>query len=232
VTPQIYFGGAISALTAVRGGESSISEATVITENNDDPMTVTVDGNFQLSLDQQSWATSLTLDASGETFYVRLADTSEEGSYEGTITATAGAVTAYADVAGEVTLPASLIGDVNMDGQVNISDVITLINFMMGSEVNPFDDQAADVNYDGNVNISDVTALISSVLTDSGEATMWNAMPSQGGIKVFNPLGETLEVYDLDANRVATIATQGIIALPRGTYMVTSDSRSRKVVVK
>ena len=232
VTPQIYFGGAISALTAVRGEESSISEATVITENNDDPVTVTVDGNFQLSLDQQSWATSLTLDASGETFYVRLADTSEEGSYEGAITATTGAVTAYADVAGEVTRPASLIGDVNMDGQVNISDVITLINFMMGSEVNPFDDQAADVNHDGNINISDVTALISSVLTDSGEAIMWNAMPSQGGIKVINPLGETLEVYDLDANKVATTATQGIIALPRGTYMVTSDTRSRKVVVK
>ena len=232
VTSQIYFNGAVTALTAVRGGQSSISEVTVITEDNNDPVTVTVDDNFELSLDQQSWASSLTLDPSGETFYVRLADTSEEGSYEGSITATTGTVTAYANVVGEVTQPVVLLGDVNMDGNVNISDVITLINHLMGSVVNPFDSIAADMNQDGIINVTDVTALINYVMSANNKAVMWNALPCLEGIKLVNPQNEMLEVYDLEGNLAATISSTGIITLPRGIYMVTGDNRSRKVVVK
>jgi hypothetical protein len=49
-----------------------------------------------------------------------------------------------------------LKGDVNLDGSVNISDVVAIINQMAGTAtyIN------ADVNSDGAVNISDVVAVI------------------------------------------------------------------------
>ena len=59
----------------------------------------------------------------------------------------------------------SVPGDVNSDGSVNISDVTTLIDYLLGSVTEPFDAVAADVNGDGSINISDVTALIDLLLT-------------------------------------------------------------------
>ena len=234
--PQIYFAGAIEALTAEVDGESSISEVTIMTENNDQPVTVTVSDSFELSLNQQSWSSSLTLDASGETFYVRLVDTSADGYYEGTITATAGEVSAYADVEGEVMAPAVPpivnFGDVNCDGQLTINDVTTLINYLLGGNPDPFDSIAANVNQDANISISDVTALINLLLNGNPAQTMWNALPDIGGIRVVNPMSEVLEVYDLDANLVVRVLGSDIILLPQGTYIVSSDARSRKVVVK
>ena len=58
---------------------------------------------------------------------------------------------------------ASLRGDVNGDGSVNISDVTTLIDLLLGggSISNP----AADCNQDSSINISDVTALIDYLLS-------------------------------------------------------------------
>ncbi|MBQ9555454.1 MAG: endonuclease [Muribaculaceae bacterium] len=228
--PQVYFGGTITPLSAVQDGESSISEVTVITEDNDDPVTVTVDGNFELSLNQRAWGNRLTLDATGETFYVRLSSTAATGEFEGTITATAGNVSAYADVEGEVTAPAVLRGDVNVDGVVNIDDVTTLIDYLLGSAVTPFSVVGADVNRDNVINIDDVTGLIDLLL--GGNQMTWMALPESGGIFINNPMGEHLEVYDLDAEVVATSSASGHMTLPAGIYLVTSDNRSSKVVVK
>ena len=230
--PKVYFGSAIQAIMAEQNGASGISEAAVITEDNDQAVIVSVDGNFELSLDQVTWNNNLTLDASGETFYVRMASTTTVGEYEGVITASAGEVTAYADVMGEVTAPATRIGDVNMDGSVSISDVTTLIDYLLSGQANPFDSLAADVNADETISISDVTSLIDLLLSSNATAIMWNALPAQGGILIDNPAGETLEVYNLDADVVARVQTSTMLSLPEGIYMVTSDNRSRKVIVR
>jgi len=230
--PQVYFDGAIQALTAEQDGESSISEVTVVTEYNDQPVIVTVNDNFELSLDQQAWSTELTLDPTGETFYVRLASTAVEGSFEGVITATAGTATAYADIEGEVTAPAYILGDVDMDGKLGISDVSALVDYILSGDVTPFNVLAADVDQNGTIGISDASNLIDLILQGSSAAMKWTALPAQGGIKVDNPAGETLEVYDLDANLVATLSGAATIEVPAGVYLVTSDKRSRKVIVK
>ena len=58
-------------------------------------------------------------------------------------------------------IAASLIGDVNCDGNVNITDVSYLISLLLNSTGNP---TAADVNTDGSVNITDVITLINILL--------------------------------------------------------------------
>ena len=59
------------------------------------------------------------------------------------------------------------LGDVNGDGNVNISDVTTLIDYLLSSDATQAVVEAADCDQDGNINISDVTALIDYLL--SGE---------------------------------------------------------------
>ena len=56
------------------------------------------------------------------------------------------------------------IGDVNNDHVVNIADVTSLIDYLLGS-ANNINEQAADVNQDKVINIADVTALIDKLLS-------------------------------------------------------------------
>ena len=53
-----------------------------------------------------------------------------------------------------------LTGDVNRDGEVNIADVNTVIDFIV-SGVTP---SVADVNNDGEINIADINAIIDLIL--------------------------------------------------------------------
>ena len=57
-----------------------------------------------------------------------------------------------------------LLGDVNGDGFVNISDAVSLVNYILGQNPNPFVYEAADVNRDTEINISDVVALVGLIL--------------------------------------------------------------------
>ena len=65
-------------------------------------------------------------------------------------------------IATNVTIGGSLVGDVNGDGKVNVSDVSALINMILG--LTTVDEARADVNGDTRVNVSDVAALINIIL--------------------------------------------------------------------
>ena len=58
-------------------------------------------------------------------------------------------------------------GDVNGDGHVNITDVTTLINYLLSGDAEGIHLNAADCNEDGFINIGDVTALINLLLTST-----------------------------------------------------------------
>ncbi|MBR6947938.1 MAG: BspA family leucine-rich repeat surface protein, partial [Muribaculaceae bacterium] len=77
---------------------------------------------------------------------------------------------AYAHIDGGASNPgyftdknASLRGDVNCDGSVNIADVTALIDLLLGGST--ISNPVADCNLDGTVNIADVTALIDYLLS-------------------------------------------------------------------
>lgn len=74
-------------------------------------------------------------------------------------------------------------GDVNDDGLINVSDVTTLIAFILGN-TSTINQAAADVNYDGAINVADVTALISFILNGNwpGEIDMWYLVGEHVGI--------------------------------------------------
>lgn len=62
-------------------------------------------------------------------------------------------------------IPIEDVGDINGDGNINISDVATLINYLLEGESDRI--EFADVNLDGSVNISDVASLINRLLNNN-----------------------------------------------------------------
>jgi len=59
-----------------------------------------------------------------------------------------------------------LIGDVDEDGFVSISDVTDLIDYLLSGMVSPFNLGNADVSGDGDISISDVTDLIDYLMSN------------------------------------------------------------------
>ena len=72
-----------------------------------------------------------------------------------------------ADAIHELVLTASIgdgsivVGDVNGDGHIDVSDVSDVTSIVLGNKVT---DDVADINGDGNIDSSDVTALINLIL--------------------------------------------------------------------
>ena len=67
----------------------------------------------------------------------------------------------------DVTVKDILLGDVNDDGTVSISDVTTLIDLLLNS--GSYYNAAADMNQDDKVSIADVTELIDYLLNGGGK---------------------------------------------------------------
>lgn len=63
-----------------------------------------------------------------------------------------------------VSEPGSLAGDANGDGVVNVTDAVTIVNYILGKPVEKFVPASADVNGDGMLNISDVVKVMSLVM--------------------------------------------------------------------
>ena len=57
---------------------------------------------------------------------------------------------------------AGTLGDINGDGEINVSDVTALINKILGTS--DYSNEVCDINGDGEINVSDVTALINMIL--------------------------------------------------------------------
>ena len=82
-------------------------------------------------------------------------------------TTAAGAEVQFADETCTVTLPPKLTGDVDCNGLVNISDVTSLIDFLLNGDASAISLTNADCDDNGSVNISDVTTLIDYLLSGS-----------------------------------------------------------------
>lgn len=58
-------------------------------------------------------------------------------------------------------------GDVDCDGIVTVSDVVAMIDILMGSQSNYIQDYHADIDCNGEFSILDVTTLIDILLSSS-----------------------------------------------------------------
>ena len=59
-----------------------------------------------------------------------------------------------------------LLGDVNLDEQINVTDIVLMISFILDQST-PSENQeiASDINGDGVINVVDIVALVNYILS-------------------------------------------------------------------
>ena len=61
-----------------------------------------------------------------------------------------------------------MLGDINVDGAVNILDVVILVNFILDTQIpTDLEFSASDLNSDGTLNVLDIVQLVNIILYDS-----------------------------------------------------------------
>lgn len=74
-------------------------------------------------------------------------------------------------------------GDANGDGKVNVTDIVEIVNYILGSPSDHFIFEAADVNDDGVVNVTDIVSVVSVILSpedDTEDVPVLNVYLQQG----------------------------------------------------
>lgn len=59
-----------------------------------------------------------------------------------------------------------ILGDINGDGEVNVTDVVTLYSYILGNTTG-IDENVVDLNGDGEVNVTDIVSLYSIILNSN-----------------------------------------------------------------
>ena len=65
----------------------------------------------------------------------------------------------------ELSASSTLKGDINGDGEVNVADVTTLVDYILGKNPTNCNESACDINGDNEINVSDVTSLVDIILS-------------------------------------------------------------------
>ena len=80
---------------------------------------------------------------------------------------------------------ATLIGDVNKDGTINVADITALTNILVnGDEANVFDHAAADINQVDGLTKADVTALVDLILEKAPQRATPKRITARKGQRV------------------------------------------------
>ena len=69
----------------------------------------------------------------------------------------------YVNIKGIYLIPSYLRGDANGDKEVNMSDAVSVANYILGTTGATFDRDAADANQDGNISMSDVMFIVNRI---------------------------------------------------------------------
>ncbi len=70
--------------------------------------------------------------------------------------------------------PSYVPGDANGDGKVNVTDIVEMVNYILGKPSANFNKAAADVNGDGEVNVTDIVSVVSVILASDASAAELN----------------------------------------------------------
>lgn len=130
-----------------------------------------------------------------------------------------------------------ILGDVNNDGFVTISDVTMLIDFLLsGGDIN---ERAADLTQDGSISIADVTALIDMLLSGNSKKSIQRLHALAGELCLTTSDVLSMEAINLTAGGTCTVdvalnndeheytAMQCEIVLPQGVKLVNAEGVNR-----
>lgn len=75
-------------------------------------------------------------------------------------------------VAGKLTIegPDFIPGDANGDGKVNVSDIVEMVNYILGKPSSKFQFEPSDVNGDGQVNVTDIVNVVTLIMSSGSRS--------------------------------------------------------------
>ena len=80
-------------------------------------------------------------------------------------------------------------GDANMDGAIDVSDIVLLVGFIVGNNTLDSSHDCADFIHDGNIDILDIVALVAVILGERGEVATSAEFTERDNILVMNANG-------------------------------------------
>ena len=98
-----------------------------------------------------------------------------DGSYEAAITNIVvtkvnGTQLKLKDAKFDIVVTSIIKGDANGDGEVNVSDIVEIVNYIMNKPSDKFVFAAADLNGDGEINVTDIVKVVSIIMSSSSNA--------------------------------------------------------------
>lgn len=109
----------------------------------------------------------MRIQASGQMMIATLKDLDFESNYIVRAYVTTASGTIYGEERSFTTpkaTPEKTLGDANMDGSINVSDITTIAKFILEGNVSPWSEVNADANEDGTINVSDITKTAEIIL--------------------------------------------------------------------
>lgn len=76
----------------------------------------------------------------------------------------------YAKDSFDISILVNLLGDVNEDGKVNVTDIMAVASRIKGVETTPFNEGAADYTNDEKVNVTDIMGIATIIKSGSAGA--------------------------------------------------------------
>lgn len=124
-----------------------------------------------------------------------------------------------------------IMGDANSDDLVNVTDITTIINYILGNNPENFNFDAADCTPDSIINVSDITMVINLILNGSTTEVVgeWEVNTEDNvNIDDFNLApGETRSIDVKLSNSQAYTALQFDLHLPEGLEIVSIGKADR-----
>lgn len=123
-----------------------------------------------------------------------------------------------ADVSATISVSSYILGDVNDDKSITITDAVAIINYIVGKPVGTFNAKAADVDGNGAISITDAVAVVYMVNNIEVSPSSQNAAVDVVEIKdVEISAGETKVIditvnadYDITAMQMDLLLSQGL----------------------
>ena len=146
-----------------------------------------------------------TVEASGTVMEVSLSDLDYDSSYSYVTFVTTSKGTYYGEIKTFETGKEPLIlGDANGDMKVNVSDIVEIVNDILGKPSAKYNRNAADVNGDGQVNVTDIVNVVNIIMTSSSSASARRAASNNslwldgGTIRLRNAENYTATQFDIN----------------------------------
>lgn len=133
------------------------------------PIALNADGSYRMIV--YSMANEIILETDGAilTLPLSISEEMEAGDYnliiKGIVVTDVNKQQTLVDkVVSRLTIPSYTLGDVNGDDMINVTDVVSVIAYILGDHSSDFIFPAGDINEDGVINVTDVVSIIDIIL--------------------------------------------------------------------